>query len=161
MQRTEIVDPVGGSDIGQQDPLARVGRYMRRVESLLSQRNVSGETQQSQRQIITQLDQLIEALSKSTQANKQRQSSRSPEGDQQGQPMGRQAARTSGGQSDQSTGVPVSAAVQGGAEEIWGHLPERFRSQLRSAEAIEFLPKYRKLIEDYYRRLAEDRGIQQ
>jgi hypothetical protein len=40
--------------------------------------------------------------------------------------------------------------------EIWGHLPERLRQQMQNADAIEFLPQYRQLIEDYYRRLSEE-----
>ena len=41
--------------------------------------------------------------------------------------------------------------------EVWGHLPERYRRHVQNAGAIEFLPQYRKLIEDYYRRLSEER----
>ena len=39
---------------------------------------------------------------------------------------------------------------------FWGHLPEKIRDQMQSSMSEEFLPKYERLIEDYYRRLAED-----
>jgi hypothetical protein len=40
---------------------------------------------------------------------------------------------------------------------VWGHLPPRLREQLSSGMAEEFLPKYEKLIEEYYQRLVEER----
>jgi hypothetical protein len=40
---------------------------------------------------------------------------------------------------------------------VWGHLPERVRQEVQNASVEQFLPKYEKLIEDYYKRLAEDR----
>ena len=41
-------------------------------------------------------------------------------------------------------------------KEVWGHLPERVRRQMQSGSPEEVLPKYQKLIEEYYKRLAED-----
>ena len=156
-----MLDPFDeGSDIGQQNPLARIGRQMRRVELLLVQRKVSVETQQIQRQIVDQLDELIEALAASQQAQKQRKPSSSTQGDQQATKSGGEAARNGGKPVKSDSTAQQSTAMQGAVGEFWGHLPERFRRQMRSAEAVEFLPKYRKLIEDYYKRLAEDRGIQ-
>ena len=157
-----MLDPFAeGSDIGQQNPLARIGRQMLRVEQLLGQRAVSVETQQTQRQIVDQLDELIDALAASQQAQKQRKTGSSSQGDQQPAKSGREAARNASGQPDESgSDAQQTTVVQGAVGEFWGHLPERFRRQMRSAEAVEFLPKYRKLIEDYYKRLAEDRGIQ-
>jgi len=47
--------------------------------------------------------------------------------------------------------------VQRAMGDVWGHLPERYRRHVQNAGAVEFLPQYRKLIEDYYRRLSEER----
>ena len=38
----------------------------------------------------------------------------------------------------------------------WGHLPAKLREQMQSSLKEQFLPKYERVIEDYYRRLAED-----
>ena len=38
---------------------------------------------------------------------------------------------------------------------VWGHLPEKAREQMQNSIDEEFLPKYEKLIEQYYQRLAE------
>lgn len=41
-------------------------------------------------------------------------------------------------------------------KEVWGQLPERVRQQLQNASVEKFLPKYERLTEDYFRRLAEE-----
>ena len=38
---------------------------------------------------------------------------------------------------------------------VWGHLPARNREQMQSSISEEFLPKYERLIGQYYSRLAE------
>jgi hypothetical protein len=43
---------------------------------------------------------------------------------------------------------------------IWGTLPERVRREMQTAPSQKFLPSYRRSIEEYYRRLAEDRSTQ-
>ncbi|UUO08069.1 hypothetical protein M4951_07060 [Blastopirellula sp. J2-11] len=40
-------------------------------------------------------------------------------------------------------------------KEVWGQLPERVRQQLQNASVEKFLPKYERLTEEYFRRLAE------
>ena len=41
-------------------------------------------------------------------------------------------------------------------KETWGHLPEKIRQQLMNTSIEKFLPKYEKLTEDYFRKLAEE-----
>jgi hypothetical protein len=40
--------------------------------------------------------------------------------------------------------------------QVWGHLPPKIRDQMQSGLIEEFLPKYERLIEEYYSRLAEE-----
>ncbi len=40
----------------------------------------------------------------------------------------------------------------------WGYLSERQREQLQQMPPAEFLPKYKQMIEDYYRRLSRPSG---
>ena len=40
---------------------------------------------------------------------------------------------------------------------IWGHLPEKVRDDMQASFSEQFLPKYERLIEEYYKRLAEER----
>ncbi|MFO7901236.1 MAG: hypothetical protein ACQESR_14230 [Planctomycetota bacterium] len=160
-----VADEVGrldeGSDMVQRNVLVQIGRQMLGVKKLLSERNVSSETQRNQREIVSQLDQVIAALSASQQAEQERKTEAGSKEDQEGGKVariGKKAARKSSGKPEQSDASPREpAALQEMVGEIWGHLPERLRGQIQSVEAVEFLPRYRELIEDYYRRLAEER----
>ena len=125
--------------------------------------DVSPATQKSQRQIVSELDELILALAaKHQQSQEQRKSSSSSQAKQQASKTGKQAAEDSQGlPGKDSPTAAETAAGRAAVAEIWGHLPVRIRRQLQSAGAVEFLPTYRKLIEDYYKRLAEDRDMNQ
>ena len=157
------IAPQDGTDIGQQNPLVQIGGQMRQVERRLAAGDVSHATQESQRQILSELDELMMALAATQQqSQQQRKSSSSSPAKQQASKTGKQAAEDSQGPlgRDSPTEEEIAARREAVAE-IWGHLPERIRRQMQSAGAVEFLPKYRKLIEDYYKRLAEDRDIHQ
>jgi hypothetical protein len=39
---------------------------------------------------------------------------------------------------------------------IWGNLPDKLRDEMQASISEQFLPKYERLIEEYYKRLAED-----
>jgi hypothetical protein len=41
---------------------------------------------------------------------------------------------------------------------LWGGLPERARQQMLQTPVEEFPPKYEEQIEQYFRRLAEEKG---
>ena len=40
---------------------------------------------------------------------------------------------------------------------IWGQLPDKVRDEMQAPMSEKFLPKYERLIEEYYKRLAEER----
>lgn len=157
-----LESPARGSDIFRHNPLARIGQDMRRVEELLGRRKVSRETQQTQQQIVEQLDELIATLATSQQSQQQQKQHHKSEstrpGDQQAARSGKEPASNGSGKPEAADSAPRQpAALPAAMNETWGHLPERLRRQIRSAEAVEFLPKYRRLIEDYFSRLAEER----
>ncbi|MEM9185817.1 MAG: hypothetical protein AAGB00_04900 [Planctomycetota bacterium] len=89
---------------------------------------------------------------------------REPSNRQGGKP-GRQAgdAKGSQGKSDQSRERLARAAAQSAdgrppqelVKEVWGRLPQRIREQMLESSSDEFLPQYRKEIERYFQRLAE------
>jgi hypothetical protein len=39
---------------------------------------------------------------------------------------------------------------------VWGHLPEVFQQELQSPLREDFLPSYRRVIEDYFRSLSSE-----
>lgn len=159
----ERVDPDhAGSDIGQRHPLRPVQEEMEQAAELLQQRSLNGETRQVQERIVTRLDRLIAELGGSPQSQPQakRQEREKAEGSvkKSSELSGNQAARKVGDPAakNKQTELEEAAALQRAVGEVWGHLPERVRRQMRSAAGVEFLPQYRRLIEAYYRRLAEE-----
>ena len=46
-------------------------------------------------------------------------------------------------------------------KQLWGELPQRQREQMLEPPVEEFLPKYEQQIEEYFRRLSEDKTRQE
>ncbi len=161
-----LVDPSSaGSDAPAENPLQLIGRRMQQVHQRLSERDVSPDTQQTQQRIIAELDELIAALNtqqQSTVQQKQQQRKSTPRNGSSEDKGGQQAARDGSQQTGSEPAIAEeTSAMRQASGEVWGHLPERLRRQLQSSGAIEFLPKYRQLIEDYYQRLSEERDTRQ
>lgn len=147
-----------GSDVTAGTPYEQIARRMRDVAQRLGLRDTSQHTQASQRQIVEALQQMIESLDQQQgRSQQQTQGEKKPDQDG-GQKTGQDAARNSAdsGQPD-GAAEDTAATVQRAMGDVWGHLPERYRRHVQNAGAVEFLPQYRKLIEDYYRRLSEER----
>jgi hypothetical protein len=165
-----------GEDIGQPAgplSLVRVRQGMQRAASLLRQPSASRSTvpldqaASVQEQVVDQLDQLIAELSKQCQGGQcppgaqlpgSSQQAQAKPGDSQGAAaQGQTAARDS---SDRVSNAGVKPVDKGDIEELakqlWGHLPQRTREQMLQSFSEEFLPKYEREIEDYYRRLSEE-----
>ena len=147
-----------GEDIGKQPPLRRVEAGMREAGKRLDQRDPGTVTQETQRQIVNELTTLIEQQMKQGGAAGKQQASQTPKpGDEQPKQGNKSAQSNGAGNTQESAGTsPSEDSTQRAMGEIWGHLPERLRQQMQNADAIEFLPQYRQLIEDYYRRLSEE-----
>jgi hypothetical protein len=147
-----------GSDVWSEHPLRRIGKRMREVEQRLTQRDMTEPTQSAQRQIVAELGQLIDALASEQQGQTQRRAQSGGKQDQgTDRKTGQEAARDGTNSAQPANPADDSAeSVRRAVGEIWGQLPERYRRHVQNAGAIEFLPQYRKLIEDYYRRLSEE-----
>ena len=164
-QKPGPADELDGEDVdlaGQAaNPVIDLGRRMKTIERLISERNTSAATQRMQEQIVADMSRLIDQIRQ--QKKKGGGGPRRPR---------RPAGQTAGEPGDQESSNPaeesqsrVRSADDRKAEvrdlenllkEVWGHLPERVRQQMLSGSAEEVLPKYQKLIEEYYKRLAED-----
>jgi hypothetical protein len=133
---------------------------MRRVEQRLRRKELAGETQQTQREIVARLDELIAALSESQQPQPSQSAQEPGQDDSQETEAGSAPAQSATGQADNETvaeNAQAAMTMQRTSDQVWGHLPERLRQQMQNAQGIEFLPQYRQLIEDYFRRLAGER----
>lgn len=173
-----VLDLIKKQAVGTEDanPLLRVGRRMREVEGRITETQVGEETQSLQRQIVEDLDALIQQARNqqpqgcpkcndgscadcqkaAKQAGKQQQAKPNNSGKQQQQ--GRKEGQAREAAREASKGRPIAAKL-GAREAIskmsWGHLPPALQKLMNQVEDVVFLPKYEPLIEQYYKTLAE------
>jgi len=148
-----------GEDLGQRpgDSWSRIGDSMRNVEGRIAAGDLGKETQQLQKMIVQDLAGLMKQFRQQSSDSSFRpgmgaaSSASSQAADNQQNPATDSTQRIG-----PDTGTQVeSEEVQMVMEELWGHLPARLQAQLRGAAVDQFLPKYERLLEQFYRRLAE------
>lgn len=154
------------------DPLLSIARQMREAEGLIARTQSGQPTQQTQKQIIADLEKLIQQARKRckqcSSANAQAQATaartkvKQPSMKPGGAPGNAKskAARDSTAKPGQSGAKkPGLAQVRAMIEDqLWGDLPPRQRQQLLQLPMEEFLPKYESLIIEYFKRLSEEQG---
>jgi hypothetical protein len=154
----------GGEDIGlpPEDPLARIGQKMRSSQERIAGKDTSLETQAAQKEILADLAKLIEQTKKQCNSGGNGKPGSGKSSPQAGAGTGdappgqaREATDRVGRSEREET---ETADVKDILRRIWGHLPDKMREQMQAQLSEQFLPKYEKLIEEYYKRLAEDRG---
>lgn len=157
-----------GEDLGQPaaDPLATIGQRMRLAERLISRQETSQKTQQVQEQVIAELERLIEETKKQCQGGQGSPKAAPKPGAKPGgkgragggdNAAANRPAKESAERTDSKTpGSEQLARFEQMVKQVWGHLPPKIRDQMQSGAIEEFLPKYERLIEEYYSRLAEE-----
>ncbi|HZN36979.1 MAG TPA: hypothetical protein VFB80_24280 [Pirellulaceae bacterium] len=145
--------------IQSENPLALIAERMRKVEARLAQQDTSQETQDAQKQILAELAKLLEQA-------RQQQAQKKPGGSGKGSNQAGAGSgnpvpappRDSTNRIEQGTKETVETAdVKDLLRRIWGHLPDKLRGEMQASLSEQFLPKYERLIEEYYKRLAEER----
>jgi hypothetical protein len=151
------------------NPLLIIAGQMRQSADLIRGNDSGAATQTLQERIVAELEQLIEQARKAPQqspggsSNLQPDSSHTPSGpmpSQQASSPQKPSQKPAAGDQRNGTGEtkqPDAAQVRALMEQVWGTLPQHQREQVRQIPAEEFLPKYRPLIEEYFRRLAEEK----
>ncbi len=140
------------------NPLAQIAERMRLAQRRIAERDTTADTQQLQQQIQDDLAALIEAAKKQCAAcNKPGNGSAGQQaGTTSGQPTPA-PPRDSTNRIEQGTKESTETAdVADVIRRFWGHLPDKLREQMQASLSEQFLPKYERLIEDYYKRLAEE-----
>jgi hypothetical protein len=139
-----------------ENPMANLAERMRGVQNRIARRDTSPATQSEQSQILSALDALLEG------ANQSRQTAGSKGGGAQaGAGSGAETAgpprdstnRIERGEKQSTETVDAKDVLR----RIWGHLPDKLRDEMQASFSEQFLPKYERLIEEYYKRLAEER----
>ncbi len=156
---------LGAAGVSEDErPLLEVARRMREVEGRIAQNDSGLKTQGLQRQIVSDLDRLIEQARKKCQGGKP--GSKPPKGSSRGKPKqgspGKQPGANPGMAPIQKTGAgehpkPDSQQMRTMMQELWDvSLPLQQRKELLQLPFDEFLPEYELLIEQYFRRLSEE-----
>ncbi len=162
----ELQRRLGGEDLGsapRDNPLTHVAESMRDVQQRIGQQDTSRSTQQVQEQIVADLDMMLKQLQQQCQACQAAQSqAESQQAGKAGTPQGQAAAKSPAEDSTTRLGQAETAETQAESQDsllrqAWGQLPATVRQRMNSAAPEKFLPKYSKLIEDYFRRLSEER----
>jgi hypothetical protein len=153
---------------------AHVSREMRASEKRLGERDPGEGTQQIQRDIVKNLDALIEQK-KREQQQQQQQDARNSSSSQD---QRRQQSRNNRRGQDQIPQMDTAsqqeqmkpAASRGGGtknasenmskiadlyKEVWGHLPETLRQEMDQYAREKFMAKYGDLLKQYYATIAE------
>ena len=158
-----------GEDLGERsedDSWLRIGASMKDVQRRLAAGNLGRETQQLQKIISQELGEMMKQVQQQQQAPALRPgggaASGVANGEQERQPSGDKAdpdgSETIEGNTGGEAGDGETATTM---KELWGYLPARIQAQLRGAGTDQFLPKYERLLEQFYRRLAEQAGESQ
>lgn len=163
----ELLDDLNhGEDFGNpaSRQLTQIVRRMKQSEQSMIDGETSAKIQTIQRDVLARIDELLDKAGhrlSSDQENISKQTGRqnarhSPNGKEVSQETGKQES-----QLPQQTKLQDRSGLEIMIEEIWGHLPEHLRRHMTDSLTDEqFLPKYEQLIEQYFKRLAEEQRIQ-
>jgi hypothetical protein len=164
-----MIDNAPGKDLGAPStsaPLAVVVNGMTSAATLVRGDDTVDEAAGQQREVVAELDKLIEQLSKQCSGgacqgeqpkpqSKRSQHSASKAGAKPGR--GTAPARESSSQLRQADPGAVNLAEREKLmKDLWGHLPPQVREQMLESSSDEFLPEYAEEIEAYFQTLAEE-----
>lgn len=167
---------LGGDDLGQKrggNKMVELADTMKQVRNRIQRKDLAAETQEMQAGIVKDLDAIIDQLRKQKKQNKsggsssqqkQNQQQRSKQSKPQQKPGGKPGDKPSNQPSnDSTTRLGNAEAAEADAEsrdqlmqDAWGNLPAALKRQMQSARPEKFLPKYSRLIEEYFKRLSEE-----
>jgi len=163
------------------DLMNRLSKNMRTAEQRLDKKDAGASTQQVQRDIVKDLEELIEQTRRRQQQQQQQSSSSSsPSSGQQEQQARRQRMQRNQSASarrrqksgdfsqrldrdDQANKRPSGGNGKRGDmsriadlyKDIWGHLPEALRQEMDQYSREQFMAKYNELLKQYYSTIAE------
>jgi hypothetical protein len=153
------------------EPALDIARRMVEVQQRIAASDAGEQVQNQQKKIIADLDALIEQAKKSCNCsgdcpNPKQSSARTPSGSaakkpgqKPGNKPGNQAAKQiSQRPPDKTTVKPDAAEMRNLIKDLWGELPPNVREQMLQNPTEQFVPQYESMIEEYYRRLSQEKG---
>ena len=132
----------------KQDDIDDIGRDMRIVQDRLYVGKGGKKTQKVQQQIVDKFDKMIKE--KEEELKKQQQMSAQPQPSQGSKPMEQSMPAT-----DSGPGKVDQKKLQH-LTQNWGKLPEKERAKAMQEIVRDLPPRYREVIEDYFKALAKN-----
>lgn len=174
-------DAVPDDEPDAKEVVARISKNMRSSEDRLAKKDPGDGTKQIQRDILKDLDSLIEQSKRQQQQQQQQQQDNDNDRNQQQQDQKNQQKSSKQKQKDQSAAKKSGQQegkdkekqkgqgnnAQGGGtspdgskiadlyKDIWGHLPETLRQEMDAYSREQFMAKYQELLKQYYATIAE------
>lgn len=145
------------------DALRHAVTEMDRAATFLNNRETGRPAQDAQQSAVASLDKIFQAAkaTKTTAAQKT-PSETSPEKEPskpeagEGEKEGNRPDAQVGKPSQEKPPKPEGEDIHAVMKRLWGRLPEHARQQMLQLPGEDFSPKYETMIEEYYRRLAEE-----
>lgn len=167
-QGEDQVQPPEASAVPEnRDPLADVLEWMAECEKRLKSGDTGRGTRQLQESVVKGLEELIRR-SENASASSSASAASSWKSPSQTQKDGEDAAtetKPGGTQAREGTALGANGGgdtatddLRMALQRVWGELPPRERDLLLQQGTESFLPKYRPMIEAYFRRLSEGRS---
>jgi hypothetical protein len=151
------------------NPLLNIAQSMFQVRQRMAQSDTGPATLNLQKQIVADLDLLIDQAKKSCgrcssscsnpqQSAQKSGSSPAKPGAKAGQKSGNKPAAASSARSpDGKPPKPDMEEMRLIINNLWGELPPHVREQMLQTPVEDFIPKYQDLIEDYFRDLSNEK----
>jgi hypothetical protein len=133
--------------------LGEIARKMDNIERRLELARGGPHTQKLQKEVVLRLDEIIKQLENQAKGGDSANGGGCPDGGQPGGSSGPQNMKDSRIARNSGPGNVDPKRLQGLAEQ-WGKLPEKKRAEAMQELTREMPPKYRMVIETYFRKLA-------
>jgi hypothetical protein len=154
-----LADQLHGGETFQ-TALTGAADAMRKAGELLDHRQIARPTQKAQERALRQLDMVADQLDRLIEQTKK--GGKTVRSDEHKTPGNARDATNLPGQkqgspSDGSAREPDAAETRARIKKLWGALPAHVRERMQQSPSEDFPPKYELQIEEYFRRLSDDK----
>lgn len=145
-------------------PVSEIVKQMREVEQRLGKPDPGEETRRKQKQIVKQIDEMIQQARQSGSSSSSRlkiQQARQSGSKPGSMQPGGQTGSNAGGAPLAKPARPNNPRSLAGGKDVWGHLPPELRQEMENSFKEEALPGKIELIKRYYLSVAKDKPARQ
>lgn len=146
-------------------PAGQIIKEMRDIEQKLAKPDTGESTRQEQKQVVKEIEKLIEEAKKSGSSSMRRMLVMQRRRQQQGRERGQQPGQTEGamaqGAPASKPARPPSKHSNAGGKDIWGHLPPELRAEIENQMNEQELASMAELIQRYYKAVNEKKLVRE